>query len=115
MAPFAKAPQHSYLIRSVDHPGALPLPQLKVITARGPFDEAAEEDLLRREAIEVLVSKNSGGSATYGKIAAARRLGLPVILLQRPDLPTVESVATVDEAIAWLAARHEAASARRGV
>ncbi len=115
LAAFAQAPQHAYLIRSVDHPGVLPLPQLKVITARGPFDETEEEALLRGEAIEILVAKNSGGSATYGKIAAARRLGLPVILLQRPALPLVESVATAEEAMAWLAARHEAASARRGV
>ncbi len=115
LAPFARSPQHAYLIRSVDHPGELPLPRLKVITARGPFAEAEEEALLRREAIEVLVAKNSGGRATYGKIAAARRLGLPVVLLRRPVLPSVESVATADEALAWLTVRHEAASARRGV
>jgi len=115
LAPFAAAPQHDYLIRSVDAPGPLPLPRVKVITARGPFDAAAEEDLLRQAAIEVVVAKNSGGSATYGKIAAARRLGLPVILLARPELPVVESVATPEAAFDWLSARHEHATALRGV
>ncbi len=111
---FAQAPQHHYLIRSIDHPGPLPLPSLQVITARGPFDPAAEEASMRDRGIEVLVSKNSGGTATYGKIEAARRLQLPVLLLARPDLPGAESVTAAEEAMAWLAADHEAL-ARRGV
>ncbi|MBC6404482.1 MAG: cobalt-precorrin-6A reductase [Rhodospirillales bacterium] len=114
VAAFAAAPQHDYLLRSVDRPGPLPLPRLRIVTARGPFAEAEEEQLLRQERIEVIVSKNSGGTATYGKIAAARRLGLPVILLQRPILPEVESVATPAAAIRWLDTHH-AADARRGV
>ncbi|GAB5468275.1 MAG: cobalt-precorrin-6A reductase [Rhodospirillales bacterium] len=114
LAPFAAAPQHDYLIRSVDHPGALPLPKLRVITARGPFDAAEEERLLRDAEIEVLVAKNSGGSASYGKISAARRLGLPVVLLERPLLPSAETVATAEAAMAWLATHHEAA-VRRGL
>ncbi len=111
---FARAPQHDYLIRSVDHPGRLPLPRAEVITARGPFDATAEEALLREHGIEILVSKNSGGSATYGKIEAARRLALPVIMLARPELPFVESLASAEAALTWLAAHHEA-GARRGV
>ena len=49
-----------------------------------------------------MVAKNSGGTATYGKIAAARALGLEVIMLRRPALPDAPAVATVDEAVAWL-------------
>ena len=51
---------------------------------------------------EIVVTKNSGGAATYSKIAAARRLGLPVVMLTRPALPSVPSVATVEAAFAWL-------------
>jgi precorrin-6A/cobalt-precorrin-6A reductase len=58
--------------------------------------------LLREHEIDILVAKNSGGVATYGKIAAARTLGLPVILLRRPPPLDVPRVATVDEALAWL-------------
>ncbi len=103
IAPFADAPQHSYLIRSVEAiMPPLKVPHAVYITARGPFAEGDERALLEQHCIEVIVAKNSGGSATYGKIAAARALGLPVILLRRPLLPAVEAVATVDDAVAWL-------------
>ena len=46
--------------------------------------------------------KNSGGDATYGKIAAARTLGLEVIMLRRPALPKVETVETIEDALAWI-------------
>src|SRR5262245_51605717 len=64
---FRNAPQHHYLVRAVD-PFPLPLPAAKLITARGPFDMAAERDLMLRENIEVIVSKNAGTTATYTKI-----------------------------------------------
>ena len=55
-----------------------------------------------RTTIDVVVSKNSGGAAAYGKIAAARALGIEVIMLRRPALPEVPAVETVDDAVAWL-------------
>ena len=115
LAPLGEAPQHHYLIRSVD-PVMPPLavPHATYLTARGPFAQDAEHDLLVRHEIETIIAKNSGGDATYGKIAAARALGLDVILLRRPDLPAVPSVARVEEAAAWL--DHVLASAAaRGV
>jgi precorrin-6A/cobalt-precorrin-6A reductase len=103
LAPFSEAPQHYYLIRSVD-PVAPPLalPHADYITGRGPFSEADDRGLLKAHRIEAVIAKNSGGSATYGKIAAARALGLEVIILRRPALPAVPAVATVDEAVVWL-------------
>jgi precorrin-6A/cobalt-precorrin-6A reductase len=59
-----------------------------------------------------VVSKNSGGDAAYGKIAAARTLGTAVILLRRPTLPEAPAVDTVDDAVAWLAHPDRSASAR---
>jgi len=103
IAHFASAPQHHYLIRSVDPVDPpLAVPYAGYILARGPFDEEQERALLRAQAIDVVVAKNSGGAATYGKIAAARTLGIPVILLRRPPELPVHRVATVGEAIAWL-------------
>jgi len=103
IAPFAEAPQHTYLVRSVDPVDPpLAVPHAIYLTARGPFTEAEDRALLERHRIDVIVAKNSGGDATYGKIAAARALHLPVIVLKRPKLPEVESVATVDDALAWL-------------
>ena len=55
-----------------------------------------------RHGIEIVVAKNSGGDATYAKIAAARGLGLTVILLRRPALPAVPTVSSIDEAMAWI-------------
>jgi precorrin-6A/cobalt-precorrin-6A reductase len=103
IAPFAAAHQHHYLIRSVD-PVEPPLavPHARYILARGPFEEEQERALLRAHAIDVVVAKNSGGAATYGKIAAARTLGIPVMLLRRPPQLPVHRVANVGEAIAWL-------------
>jgi precorrin-6A/cobalt-precorrin-6A reductase len=101
IAPFAAAPQHHYLVRSVD-PVEPPLdvPHAAYITARGPFDEADERALLVQHGIEVIVAKNSGGSATHAKIAAARALGLTVVMLRRPALPQVPAVESVEDAVA---------------
>jgi precorrin-6A/cobalt-precorrin-6A reductase len=103
LRPFDSAPQHFYLVRSVD-PVEPPLavPRAQYITARGPFSEADDRALLEAHGIDIVVAKNSGGDATYGKIAAARTLGLPVVMLKRPMLPDVPSVATVDDALRWL-------------
>lgn len=82
---FRVAPQHRYLVRSVEPVAAEnALAQAQYILSRGPFAEADEMALLREHGIEVVVAKNSGGDATYGKIAAARALGLPVVMVARP-------------------------------
>jgi precorrin-6A/cobalt-precorrin-6A reductase len=103
IAPFIQAPQHHYLIRSVD-PVEPPLavPHARYIQDRGPFAEETERALLLAHAIDVVIAKNSGGGATYGKIAAARSLGIPVMLLRRPPESANAGVTTVPEAIAWL-------------
>jgi precorrin-6A/cobalt-precorrin-6A reductase len=114
VAEFARAPQHDYLIRAVDR-FAPPLAGARVIAARGPFELRDELALLERERIEVLVSKNAGTPSTYAKIEAARRLGLPVVMVSRPSLPPVDTVPDVEGALGWLAAVHDAPPMRRGV
>lgn len=97
---FSAAPQHSYLVRSVD-PVDPPLsaPGCRYVLASGPFGEADERELLNDECIDIVVTKNSGGSATYGKIAAARALGLQVIMIGRRPPPGVTAVGTVEAAL----------------
>lgn len=73
-----------------------------VIVARGPFALADEIRLLKDNAIDVLVAKNSGGTATAAKIEAAGQLGLPVLMIRRPPLPAGETVDTVQAASAWV-------------
>jgi precorrin-6A/cobalt-precorrin-6A reductase len=113
LKPFAGAPQHRYLVRSVDPVDPpLPLPQVTYVTARGPFSEADDRALMVAHAIDVVIAKNSGGGAAYGKIAAARTLGIEVIMLRRPAAPDAPAVDTVDEAIAWLDHALTSAAAR---
>ena len=83
---FVKAPQHFYLIRTIEPPeNPLSLPNYRIIHDRGPFAADAEETLLRENAIDVLVTKNSGGAAAFAKILAARKLALLVVMIVRPD------------------------------
>ncbi|CAN7653604.1 cobalt-precorrin-6A reductase [Rhizobium sp. LjRoot98] len=97
---FESAPQHRYLIRSVDPvTPRLDIPQADYILATGPFEEAAERQLLIENRIDVIVAKNSGGTATYGKIAAARALDIAVIMVERQQPDDVRTVETVKDAL----------------
>jgi len=103
LAEFAPQPQHRYLLRLVDPPASpLPLPDTHVVVDRGPFDKAADQALMLEHRIELVVSKNAGGTGAYAKIAAARSLGLPVIMIARPTQPERREVETVDAVFDWL-------------
>ena len=112
---FRAAAQHHYLVRSVEpvEPSHLPA-NAACILARGPFSEDDDIALLTEHRIDIVVAKNSGGTATYGKIAAARRLGLPVIMIDRPKPSGCATVANVDEAMAAIEAHLAAPLAERG-
>jgi len=93
------------LVRSVDRP-VVPLPRdHHLLLARGPFGVEDELRLLRDHRIDVLVTKDSGGSATAAKLTAARELGLPVVVVRRPTAPPgVPVTATPEQAADWLRA-----------
>jgi precorrin-6A/cobalt-precorrin-6A reductase len=104
IACFAAAPGVRFLVRLVDPPGRpLPLRSYEVVVGRGPFTLVEERRRLECHAIDVLVCKASGGAATEAKIAAARELGLPVIMVQRPPPEPGYAVETVGAAVDWLA------------
>jgi precorrin-6A/cobalt-precorrin-6A reductase len=106
VAAFREAPRHRYLVRSVEPPDPADLPPgAETLLARGPFAEADERALLQARGIEVVVAKNSGGEATYGKIAAARALGLPVILVDRAPSEGVTPEQALDHLAALAAER----------
>jgi precorrin-6A/cobalt-precorrin-6A reductase len=105
LSEFAALDQLWFLIRCVDPPaGPLP-PAREVILARGPYDAAAELQLMRDHGIDVLVTKNSGGALTSGKLAAARELGVPVVMVRRPALPDVPRCSSAAEAADWVLGR----------
>ncbi|TAL82201.1 MAG: cobalt-precorrin-6A reductase [Beijerinckiaceae bacterium] len=114
---FEEAPQHHYLIRSIDAPEpALTLPAYRLLLARGPFSLEEEMRLMQTEKIDVLVTKNSGGEATYAKIEAARRLAIPVILMRPPASTKAPVFYDLDAICTFIVeAAHQRASEPRGV
>ncbi|HEU4423408.1 MAG TPA: cobalt-precorrin-6A reductase [Pilimelia sp.] len=114
LAAFAHLDRQWFLLRCVDPPEPPAPPHLVVLLDRGPFTVEGELRLMRDHAIDVLVTKDSGGEMTAAKLTAARRLDLPVVMVDRPPLPLPRPggagpavVETVDAAVAWLAAlRH---------
>jgi precorrin-6A/cobalt-precorrin-6A reductase len=99
---FAAQPQHDYLLRLVDAPtGPLPFPA-RVVVARGPFDLEGDTALMQEHGTDVVVAKNAGGKGAVAKIAAARTLGLPVVMIDRPVIPPRPVVHSVAGVMAWL-------------
>ena len=102
---FAAAPQHHYLLRLVDPPTEpLPLPKAQAVIARGPFTVDGDRALLTEHAIDIIVAKNAGGAGAEAKLLAARDLGLPVVLIDRPPVPQRRVARSVAEVMAWLVA-----------
>jgi precorrin-6A/cobalt-precorrin-6A reductase len=111
LAPFRSAPQHYYIVRSVEAPLPEDLPpHAELVTARGPFKLVDERALLETHRIDVIVTKNSGGTGAIAKLDAARALSLPVIMVERSPLPYAPSVETVADALLWLERHHGSTS-----
>lgn len=94
------------LVRLVDPP-VLPLPEgWDVVVARGPYDLAAETALMLEHRIDVLTTKDSGGSLTEAKLQAAADLGVAVVVVRRPEPPAgVPTVALPTQAADWVLAQ----------
>jgi precorrin-6A/cobalt-precorrin-6A reductase len=103
LQPFARQPHHFYLLRLVDPPvTALPLSDAEIVLARGPFTTEGDLALLRDHRITHVVARNAGGEGAKAKLDAARGLGLPVIMIDRPSLPERKIVQSVDQIMHWL-------------
>jgi precorrin-6A/cobalt-precorrin-6A reductase len=92
-----------FLVRSIDAPEERLPAHSKLLLERGPFHFEAEMQMLRREGINRIVSKNSGGAATYSKIVAARTLRIPVVMLERPRKHTVPTAARGEDVLLSIA------------
>ncbi|MGW4224250.1 cobalt-precorrin-6A reductase [Streptomyces bauhiniae] len=104
LAAFVHLTATQFVVRSVEPPEPPMPPYCELVLARGPFTLADELDLLRSHRIDVLVTKDSGGAATAPKLAAARSLRLPVVVVRRPELPfALRALPDVDGVLHWLA------------
>lgn len=104
LAAFAGLPQHFYLLRLVDAPAAPPpFPDHVAVIDRGPFTEAGDRALMQHHRIDLVVSKNAGGSGARAKLDAARALGVPVLMIDRPALPPRREVESPQAVLDWLA------------
>ncbi|WP_372789227.1 cobalt-precorrin-6A reductase [Paraconexibacter sp.] len=107
LAAFAHDDATFFLVRTVDPPDPADLPaHHALLLDRGPYTRAGEGALIDEHAIDVLVTKDSGGALTAAKLDAARERGLPVVVVERPSRPVgVPEVADVGAAAAWVAAQ----------
>ncbi|MDP7701596.1 cobalt-precorrin-6A reductase [Mycobacterium sp. TY815] len=94
-----------FLIRAVTPPADAVMPRRHhLLLSRGPYHYDEELKLLAEHRIDVLVTKNSGGEMTRGKVDAAAALHIPVVMVSRPPLPEgVATVGTVAAAAQWVA------------
>jgi precorrin-6A/cobalt-precorrin-6A reductase len=98
---FASIAQAWFLVRCVEQPTTPLPPRHRLILDRGPYTLEGELALIDEHGIDVVVTKDSGGAHTAGKLEAARRRGLPVIVIRRPPRPEVATVDTVADALTW--------------
>jgi len=99
---FGHATQHFYLLRFVDPAAPPALPHHHLVVDRGPFTLAGELALLREHQIQVVVAKNAGGSGARAKLDAARALGLPIVMIDRPAIPDRPQASSVAQVLDWL-------------
>ncbi len=84
------------LVRCIESPAQSLPPRWVLLLARPPFSVDGEISLMREHEIGILVSKNSGGAQTAAKLAAARQLQIPVIMVERPTKPAAKTASNVD-------------------
>jgi precorrin-6A/cobalt-precorrin-6A reductase len=107
---FADVHDAWFLIRCVDPPEPPLPPHHELLLDRGPYTLMGERALIDAHAIDLVVTKDSGGTHTAAKLDVARERGLPAIVVRRPARPAgVTAVATVAEALEWALARAHAA------
>jgi precorrin-6A/cobalt-precorrin-6A reductase len=105
LSAFAGVDEAWFLVRCVDPP-APPLPaRHEVLLDRGPYTVQGERALVERHAIDLVVTKDSGGTHTEAKLDVARERGLPVIVVRRPPRPDVPTATSVEAALAWARAQ----------
>ncbi len=103
VAPFFLLTETDFILRQIDPQKEIMPVNVRIILGRGPFTFENEVEILTQQRVQILVAKASGGAATYPKIAAARQMQIPVIMIARPDAEAGETVTEVTSALKWMA------------
>jgi precorrin-6A/cobalt-precorrin-6A reductase len=102
---FANLGDRRVYCRQIDPPDReFPLKNGGYVIGRPPFSEEDEIKLFRELEVDALVVKNAGGTRSRSKLDAARALGLPVLMIARPDVPAAPTVRDVAAALDWAVA-----------
>lgn len=101
MAEFFRRPDLTGIVRTIERPATAIPGGWRLLQARPPFALEDEIALMTAGSVTVLVTKNSGGPGD-AKLAAARKLGLPVVMIARPEKPEGARASSIEEAVAWL-------------
>ncbi|WP_186382895.1 cobalt-precorrin-6A reductase [Amycolatopsis rhizosphaerae] len=104
LSAFARCTRQWFLARCVDPPAPPLPPKIEILLDRGPYHVAGESALIRDHRIDVLVTKDSGGTMTTAKLVAARECGIPVVVVRRPRRPDTPTVEDVPSALEWVSA-----------
>lgn len=96
IAPFFARDDIHVVARMIETPEIDAPANAEILLARPPFSQEQECALMTEKCIDLLVTKNSGGDATYSKIAAARALEIPVIMVERSAKSPLKNAASVD-------------------
>ncbi|WP_319531117.1 precorrin-6A/cobalt-precorrin-6A reductase [uncultured Cohaesibacter sp.] len=92
-----------FLLRSIGPVDSSELPgnftHIQAMPGHVPEEEMA---LMKQFGVDCLVTKNSGGDRSYLKLVAARYLRLPVVMVERPELPYCAEVSSLNELDLWL-------------
>ena len=110
---FLPLASHRCLVRVVDAPSLELPPAWELLLSRGPYTLEGELELMRAHGTDVVVTKDSGGTWTWPKMAAAEQVGAQVVVVRRNGGPDVQTVHEVSEAAAWATAIANAAHPTR--
>ncbi|WGG53510.1 precorrin-6A/cobalt-precorrin-6A reductase [Rugamonas sp. DEMB1] len=84
---------------------ALGVPRERICAMQGPFSAEFNTALWRDWGIDCVVSKDSGGAGGYrAKADAARALGIPLVVVARPQLAYPTLAGSSAEVLAQLKA-----------
>ena len=96
----------------VDPPPASLPERWKVILSRGPYSYAGERKIMTEQGIDVILTKDSGGTQIVAKLDAAGDLGIPVVIIARPEPVPLPLLRSVPEAVTWCRSLRDVSASR---